>query len=67
MSVANIIAGLVFGAVGFVASVYGKRQAQMRTMGIGVALMAFPYFVPGTFVMCAVGTLLTAALFVFRD
>ena len=66
-SAANLIGGLLFGAVGFVAFVYGKRQSAIRAMVIGVALMAFPYFVSNSIVMYGIGAVLTVALFVFKD
>ena len=59
--------GLLFGAIGFVAFAYGKRQASVRTMLLGVALMVYPYFVANTLALYAVGALLTAAVFVWRD
>jgi len=36
-------------------------------MGIGVALMVFPYFIDPTWLLYTIGLALTAALFVFRD
>ncbi len=63
----NIFGGLLFGTVGLVALGYGKRRSSIRTMGIGVALMAYPYFISNTAGMYLVGIVLTAALFVFRD
>lgn len=66
-SAANIIGGLIFGAIGFVAFVYGKKMARFAPMGIGIALMGFPYFVSNTVAMFAVGVILTAALFILKD
>jgi len=63
----NLLGGLVFGSVGFVAFMYGKRQASIKVMVIGVALMVYPYFVANTLAMYAIGILLTASLFVVRD
>ena len=63
----QLAGGLVFGAIGFVALAYGKRQASVRTMLLGVALMVYPYFVANTLALYAVGALLTAAVFVWRD
>ena len=66
-TIANLIGWTLFGAVGFVAFVYGKRQSAVKTMLLGVMLMAYPYFVSNTLAMYAVGVALTAALFIFRD
>ena len=64
---ANMFGGLLFGTIGFLALTYGKRQSSLKTMGIGVALMAYPYFVSNTAVMYLVGIVLVAALFIFRN
>ena len=66
-TIANLIGWTLFGAVGFVAFVYGKRQGAIKTMLIGLSLMAYPYFVSNTIAMYAVGVALTATLFLFRD
>lgn len=66
-SSANLIGGLLFGSIGFVAFVYGKRMHVWKTMFIGLALMAYPYFVSNDIVLFAVGVVGTAALFLFRE
>ena len=67
MTGADLFGWLIFGSVGFVAFVYGKRQVSWKAMAIGVALMAYPYFISNTIAMYIVGVVLTAALFVFRE
>ena len=67
LSAGSILAGLIFGSIGFVAFIYGKKMVLFRTMGIGIALMAFPYFVQNTGWQFGIGAVLTAALFVFRE
>ena len=64
---AQLVSGLLFGGIGFVAFMYGKRQASLKAMLIGVLLMVYPYFVSNTLASYAIGILLTAALFIFRD
>ena len=63
----QLVSGLLFGGIGFVAFMYGKRQASLKAMLIGVLLMVYPYFVANTLASYAIGILLTAALFIFRD
>ncbi len=63
---ANLIGGFIFGSIGFVAFVYGKKTGQFMTLFIGLALMAFPYFVTNDMAMYAVGVALTVALYFFR-
>ena len=63
----QLVSGLLFGGIGFVAFTYGKRQASFKAMLIGVLLMVYPYFVANMLAAFAIGILLTAALFIFRD
>ena len=67
ISAANIIGGLIFGSIGFVAFVYGKKLGSAKPMGIGLVLMIYPYLVPNTVAVFAIGIVLTAALYFFRD
>ena len=64
---AKIAAYIIFGAVGFVAFVYGKKNVFWRPMVIGVALMGYPYFVSGTPMLYCIGIALTAALYFWRE
>ena len=63
----NLFGMIVFGAIGMAAFVYGKKNAQAKPMIIGVALMAYPYFIPAGWLLYLIGAALTAALFIFRD
>ncbi len=67
MSFANILGGILFGSIGFIAFVYGKKMSEIRTMGLGAVLVVFPYLVSNTIALYVIGILLTAALFIFRD
>jgi hypothetical protein len=64
---ANLIGGLLFGSIGFVAFVYGKRMHVWKPMFLGLALMVYPYFVADDLVLFAIGVAGTATLFLFRD
>ena len=64
---ANLIGGMVFGSIGFVAFIYGKRMHVWKPMFIGLALMAYPYFVANDIAMIAIGVVGTAALFLVRE
>jgi hypothetical protein len=66
-SMPNIIAGTLFSSVGFIGFVYGKKMSAWKPMFIGIALMAYPYFIESTATICVVGALGTVALFAFRD
>jgi glucose uptake protein GlcU len=63
----NLIGGLLFGSIGFVAFIYGKRMQIWKPMFLGLALMAYPYFVSNDIALFAIGAVGTAALFLFRD
>ena len=66
-SAAKIFAYIIFGAIGFVVFVYGKKNKLFRPMIIGAALMAYPYFISGTFFLYLIGITLTAALYFWRE
>jgi hypothetical protein len=63
----NLVGGLLFGSIGFVAFIYGKRMQIWKPMFLGLALMAYPYFVSNDIALFAIGAVGTAALFLFRD
>ncbi len=62
-----LLASLVFSVIGMGVFLYGKKQAQVKPMAIGVALMVFPYFVSRVWLQWTVGVGLCVALYVFRD
>jgi hypothetical protein len=67
MSPANLIGGFVFGSIGFIAFIYGKRMNLWKIMLCGLALMVFPYFIVNTAIMYVIGTFGTAAVFFLRE
>ena len=67
LSGSNLFAGLIFSSIGFVGFVYGKRMSAWKPMFIGIALMAYPYFISDTMALCATGLAGSAALFWFHD
>jgi hypothetical protein len=66
LSATNLIGGFVFGSIGFVAFIYGKRMNLWKPMFPGIALMVYPYFVSNDAVMIAIGAIGTAGLFFLR-
>ena len=67
MNGADLIADLLFGMIGLAAFGYGRKQGRIKTMLIAVAIMVYPYFVSGTWLLYGVGIVLTVSLFVFTD
>ena len=58
----TMLAGMAIGSVGFVSFAYGKKQSRLPQMVIGVALMAFPYFVSNIPLMFGIAAGLCALL-----
>ncbi|HYY14220.1 MAG TPA: hypothetical protein VE758_07295 [Chthoniobacterales bacterium] len=61
-SAANLFAGLIFGSIGFVAFVYGKRMHLWTPMLCGIALMIYPYFVNNALALWLIGVAGTGIL-----
>lgn len=66
-SASELFGSLLFGTLGMAALIYARKTAQWKPMIIGVALMAFPYFVSENWQLYAIGGALCVSLFVFRD
>ena len=64
---ANLFAQILFGAIGLAAFVYGKKQSSFKTMLLAVAIMGFPYVVSETWMLYAIGGVLTSLLFLWKD
>lgn len=58
-----LFSGLLIGTVGFAVFMYGKKQANPRCLGIGVALSVFPYFVSSLLLMWALAAAFFVALY----
>lgn len=65
-SPAYLFGALVFGLIGYAAFRLGRRGGKPLTVGLGVALMLFPYVVTRTAWMFAVGLALCAGLWFDR-
>ena len=66
-SPAVLFAGLIFGVIGIAGFTYGRKGASWKPMAIGIALMAFPYFVSEVWLIYSIGVALCVALVVWRD
>jgi hypothetical protein len=49
------------------AFVYGKRRGLLKPMVLGIALMAYPYFIADAWLVYAVGAGLCTLLYLFRE
>lgn len=67
LGAANLIGGLIFGSIGFVAFIYGKRMNLWKPMFVGIALMVYPYFISEDIALYAIGIAGSASLFFLRN
>ena len=59
----TILLAVLFGLVGYAAFRHGRKNHEPRPLFIGLALMAYGYFVSNAWVSLAIGSILTLALF----
>lgn len=59
---AYVVGLVLFGLVGMVAWVHGRKQAHPTTKWLGLALMLYPYAVPQTWLLYLLGAILSAAV-----
>jgi hypothetical protein len=55
---------LIISSIGFVLFVYGRKQARLPQLVVGLALLVYPYFITAMTPMLIVGGALLTALFV---
>lgn len=58
-SVGSLLAGFVFGVAGVFFIKAAKREANLKLLGFGIALLVFPYFVENVYLCWATGIALT--------
>jgi hypothetical protein len=63
LSLATIVIAVVFSIVGFAAFRYGRKNQEPRPLFLGIALMAYGYFVGNAWVSLGIGALLTLLIF----
>ena len=66
MDTSLLIWGMLFGAIGFVFFMYGKKQREAVPLVTGMALLVFPYFISNVYILVIVGTALVAMPYFFR-
>jgi hypothetical protein len=67
LTASNLLGQILFGTIGMGAFIYGKKQNLLKPMLIGIVLTAYLFFGPPTWLLYLIGTLLSSALFLFRD
>ena len=63
----NILAGFIFGTIGWVALSYGRRLDLWQPKSIGVTLMVYPYFFSNAWLLWGIGVSLLVALWFYHD
>jgi hypothetical protein len=58
----GLVGTTIFGGIGFIAFVYGKKNSEWKPMVIGILLCVYPYFFKSTLSLYLVGLALTVAL-----
>lgn len=66
MSVATLVWGMLFGAIGVGYFIYGKRQSALVPLACGLLLMVFPYFFSSAWALVLVGAVLMAIPYFVR-
>ncbi len=65
-STAQLVWGMLFGAIGMGFFVYGKRQKAFAPLLVGMALCIFPYFMPNVYALVIVGAVLIVLPYFIR-
>ncbi|MEN9974715.1 MAG: hypothetical protein RLZZ282_721 [Verrucomicrobiota bacterium] len=62
----NLLAGLIFGTIGWGAFAYGKRLDLWQPRAIGIALMVYPYVFSNAWLLWGVGVALMVLLWFYH-
>ena len=65
-SIAVLLWGMLFGAIGFGFFLYGKKQKAVVPLITGIALCVVPYFIPNVYVLVLAGLVLMAIPYFVR-
>ena len=63
----NILAGLIFGTIGWGAFSYGRKLELWKPIAIGLTLMTYPYFFSNPWLLGGVGGGLCVLLWFHHD
>jgi len=67
MDATSLMLSMLFGAFGMAFLMYGKSAGRMVPIGVGLALMIGPYFIPNNIAMGVICGVLTVVPFVVRE
>lgn len=63
----TLLAGFIFGTIGWGAFRYGRQLDLWQPKAIGMALMGYPYFIPHRIGVWVIGGMLIILLWMFHD
>jgi hypothetical protein len=66
VNTSTILWGVLFGSVGLGFFMYGRKQRVVVPLICGLVLMVFPYFIPNTILLVAIGVALIALPYFVR-
>jgi membrane protein DedA with SNARE-associated domain len=66
VEVSTLLWGVLFSSIGLGFFIYGKKQRAPVPLVCGIALMAYPYFIPNAIALVAIGIVLTAIPYFLR-
>lgn len=66
MNTSLLLWSLLFSSVGLGFFLYGKKQQAVVPLFSGLALMIYPYFVPNSILLVAIGVVLVAVPYFIR-
>ena len=55
---------MAIGSIGLAFFIYGKKQARIPQIVVGILLMGYPYFISNAWIMLAIAVALVAGLWV---
>ena len=63
----SIVWGMFFGVIGFGYFMFGRKQARTTPLLCGIGLFVAPWFITSSFLLIAVGVLLMAIPYFYRN
>ena len=63
----NLLAGFIFGTIGWGAFSYGRKLELWQPKSIGLGLMLYPYFIGNRYLLWGIGAGLLVLLWFYHD
>lgn len=66
LSFSSLMAGIFFGLIGLYVFRFGKKNTNVKHIGLGMALMIYPYFISSPLANWLVGVILCVIVYLTR-